>query len=319
MSNKSIYIQTTKFGTTLDQKAATIIRHYEARHELGTALVISSDSSLSGLLKKHWKKLIQEVKVQRDKSDGDAAESLRLTNKIIRMQTGHSYHATDEPDFRVVDPKNLSRNDLSGFKTIYIMVVLTQPVLTSLVSKLPNEAMIVSEDPQPFGDIAIRSKTVLDDLANEAWTRLADFLKNNQVKLSLLSGPNPNRSEHINDALDTLLDSSLSNKFLALVSDYRAAALLAAPIIQTNAHKREHQTVGVLARQVQTFSGHFYSHNNLGGDGIDPTFFLNDNKKAANRAKVHALIEQIDHHRKAGRHNLAKAIHHHHQPKTTPA
>ena len=312
MSNNSTYIQTTKFGTTLDQQAATIIRHYEARHELGTALVISSDASLSELLKKHWKKLIQEVKVQRDKSDGDAAEALRLTNKIIRMQTGHSYHATDEPDFRVIDPKNLSRNDLSGFKTIYIMAELTQPILTSLVEKLPNEAMIVSENPQPFGDIAIRPKTVLDELADEAWTRLADFLEENQVKLSLLVGPNPNRSEHINDALDTLLDSSLSNKFLGFVADYRAAALLAAPIAQTNAHKRQHQTVGVLARQVQTFSGHFYSHNNLSGDGIDPTFFLNDNKKAVSRAKVHTLIEQIDHHKKAGRHHLAKALHHHH-------
>ncbi len=319
MSNHSIYTQTLKFGATLNQKAATIIRHYETRHELGTSLVISSNDSLSELLKKHWRKLIQEVKTLRDQSEGDASEALRLTNKIIRMQSGHSHHATEEPDFRVVDPNNLSRNDLSGFKTIYILDGLEQSVLAKFTDKLSGVVMMVSDKPLPFGEIPTKPKSVLDALANESWIRLTDFLKKYQVNLQLLSGPNPNRSEHINDALDTLLDSSLANTFLGLVADYREAALIAAPSVQDNAHKREHQTVGVLARQVQTFSGHFYSHNNLGGDGIDPTFFLNDNKKAANRAKVHALIEQIDHHRKAGRHNLAKAVHHHHQPKTTPA
>lgn len=273
---KNIYWQTINFKGSRDAQAALVARHFEARFGLGLGLVISEHvPELTESLTRYWSRIARELQTQRD-ATADADEKLILTNKIIRLQSVQIRNHSSEAGLMVIKPEGLSsRGGNKSPRTIYLLDTPNDKTLKQyLLSQSVPMLLVGTQLPEAIAKLT-SPKSLLDKQVIVAWEDLTNFIKSRGIDLAKLAHPNPERSEHIDETLEYLLDEHVATEFLQLYATFRNRARKAAPLEWTHLVDRQQQTVAVLARQVHSFASPVIGQQ-FDLDNDDPSFFLND-------------------------------------------
>jgi hypothetical protein len=265
--------------------ASDIVKHWQGRHELGSALIICSNpAELQPRLSRCWKSLTQEIQAKRDNTTA-TDQLLRYTHQIGNMQQiEFGYRINNQSSTPTVDCVTIS--DLQALsETSYFSVYVTNKIDRSeaarIVTALPNESLITCYRPfhQAFNALSLLPKASLETEFLQQWQTIQDFLTSKNILLEKLSQPSPYRTDYINYSLDTLLADSAAATLLQLAARFRSLRRLAQPSSTTAAQNRLYDTLIVLARYIQAWSPGINEYFRASIE--DPMFFNDTAKKFA--------------------------------------
>lgn len=289
----------------LELQVAEIMQHFEKRHELGSAVILTDNPTATfKLAEKYWQRLTRQAQKHRE-AKSSAEDILEITRTISRMQRV-TFSAKDpslEPDAKlyVLSPDAFATLPAHCF-TFYCLTALPElPVLKLLAV----DALIVS-----FGEKTERSgvhnKTVLEERVLTEEAALAKWLSSHSIELSQL----PDDIEKANEALDILLSSNnLQVDFLHRTKLYLHTVQLAQPMQLSLAQQTRLKSLQQLEHHVRVLSPAFLSDHILDSQS-DDSFLLRDlsEKKLLT---LDALKSFIATQYKLGRTHLASALERH--------
>lgn len=284
--------------------ASVIIDNWQTRHLHSKALFITSNYEiLIKHMQKRWLSLLQSLQTERTQTV-DADRLLTLTYTITRMQ--QMQMSTSAPSeypgghLWSIAPAALFETELPRTcKTIYIGSKLTVEELERLLQLVPPHTVIT--DYTSAHTWHLTDKTQLEEKVYNAWQELASFLKANDISLSHLT-QTKNNIDHIDDALDTLLNHSSS--FLRHARQFQEAFHMAQPLKLTHTQMQEYELVNLLARRVTMLTPGLVHHSFIRPD--NDTFSLYDFlPQVYSRESLTATVQR---HISAGRLQLAKAL-----------
>jgi hypothetical protein len=254
-------------------QAVNIAAHVAERLALGTAVVITKETTGMTLsLTKAWQRNIQTIKQKRDATT-DTDEKLRLTHRIIKLQ---SVHIGTSPHCRILVCSPTMAQLPSDTKSVYLADVTSTDTLPKLIDTASSSLVIGSLSESTIRRLALQPKTQLDARADEAWDALIHFLKAHSISLAKLSGPHEQRFSYINSALESLLDETTARQFISLMNDFHMLAKQAMPLNWDHTKIRQQQTLAVLAAQVATYTAGITTVSLA--DNEDPIFYLSDQR-----------------------------------------
>lgn len=279
-----------------------IMRHFQARYELGTAVLVVEDSKKAlKLVAKRWKKLTQQLQQQREEKVS-AEDILHITRTISRMQRVKFTNETPTVDpgasFYVMSVKELDSLPAHCY-TLYSLQKLPNE---TLLAKLAPEALIV-----PYGEkiklTNVYEKDILDEQVQTVEAKLVSWLKLHRIDIEELA----DNLETANEALDTLLSSSkLQNEFLAQTKEYLHTIQLASPLKLSTLQQVRLHSIEQLEKHVRVLSPAFLSDHVI-DSGNDDSFLLRE-LSTQRILSVDALKEFIAKQYQLGRTHLAAAL-----------
>lgn len=279
-----------------------IMRHWQARYELGTAVLLAKDSSLAlKQVQKQWKKLTQQLQQQREEKVS-AEDILQITRTISRMQ--RVKFTTEDPlqnpnaTFYILTDKQPNALPAHCF-TLYDLQ--TQPE-ESLLSALAPEALVVSYgkkiDLKNFYE-----KEVLEEQVQTVESGLVSWLKSYKIDIDLLVDD----LEKANEALDTLLSSSkLQNEFLTHTKEFLHTIQLASPLKLSATQQYRLKSIEQLEKHVRVLSPAFLSDHVI--DSASDDSFLLRELSSQHILSIEALKKFITKQYTLGRNHLAAAL-----------
>lgn len=299
-----IYIENQKMPASDTLFASVIIDNWQTRHLHSKALFLTPKNELLiKYMQKRWLSLLQSLQQERSQTI-DADHLLTLTYTITRMQQMQisSDSPSDYPAAHLwsVSPATLFDTELPRTcKTIYVGAKLTEDEQEHLLSLVPPHALIT--DYTASHDWNLTDKTQLEDKVHNAWEELIVFLRSNDISITQLT-LDKNNIDHIDDALDTLLNQSSS--FLRHARQFQEAFHLAQPLKLTHAQLQEYELINLLARRVTMLTPGLIHHSFIKPE--NDTFSLYDFlPQIYSRESLSATVKR---HLSAKRFRLAKAL-----------
>lgn len=287
---------------TLEVKVSEVMKHWQTRYELGSALLLSEDPEAAlKLIEKQWRKLSRQLQSSRVTKVG-ADDILTVTRTISRMQ--RVKFSTEDPElnpdakFFIMDPKQLSTLPAHCY-TLYNFSQLPEPTLLKL---LPTDSLIVSysEKIQLSG---IYEKSVLEEQILTEEALLTRWLEHHHIVIDELK----NNIEKANEALDTLLSSSnLQSNFLHKTGAFLNLVQLAQPVTLSETQQLRLEALSQLEHHVRVLSPAFLSDHIVDSQN-DDSFLLRD-PETGKILTLESLRQFIAAQYSAGRINLAKAL-----------
>lgn len=287
-----------------------IAKHLKFRQHLGKTIVICDrPSTLMGTARKQWLRLARQVQNERAGTI-NAERILRLTNTITHMhrmnfvaktpmqaQNAHVYFVRPQDINDLILPVNTY--------SFYISCQVDTDLLNQCIEQLPSNAMVVDfTGTLKDNNAALLPKSKLESQIADCWKNVETFLMTHKINIQQLANRNSQQIEAINDALDVLLD--VDYHFLQLASTFQHQVELAQPLALSIDLQRQYDVLMLLAHRVQTLNPSAFSTrftHNL----TDDTFFLHDIGLDFEE-DILPLYETIEHHKKAGRNRLARAL-----------
>lgn len=285
--------------------ASNIVQHWQTRHLYGKALIISpSPVVIAKLVRKQWLSLLQSLQHERSQTI-DADQLLQLTHSITRMQqmvvTIDAPHEFPAAHIWCITPEQLLKSELPrACQSIYIGTPLTTQLKEHLYEILPAHSLVTDYAQNDPWNLA--NKSILDDKVHHAWDELKTFLSQHDIDIKLLTTESEN-IDHIDDALDSLLDSSSS--FLRHARHFQEALHLAQPLALDFKLKEQYELANMLARRVAMLTPGMLHHSFIQTE--NDTFSLYD-VASSQRHTRESLTTMITRHLAAGRKNLARAL-----------
>ena len=303
MTQNVHYIEWEKGNNkTLEASITNVMKHWQTRYELGTAILLTEDTALAKkLAEKQWRKLSRQLQVKREASS-NAQELLTATRTISRMQRVKfsNFDPMDDPDakFYVISLTQLQSLPLHCF-TLYC---LTQLPDNKVIKLLPSESLIVAYG-QEHERQGLYSKSVLVEKILTQEAAVIKWLVENHIEIDLLS----TELEKANEALDTLLSSSvLQTEFLRNAELYLRLVQLAQPIALTEERQQRLAAVQQLEHHVRVLSPAFLS-DHIVDTKNDDSFLLRD-PQTGKTLTLQTLRSFIQTQKNAGRTHLALAL-----------
>ncbi len=301
---KHLYIENRSMPTSDALFASVIIKHWQSRHLHSKALFINANSKLLiKYMQKRWVSLMQSLQQERAQTI-DADKLLTLTFTITRMQqmlisssspseypAAHLWSIAPEAIFETELPRTC--------KTVYIGTELTREEQDHLIGLLPPHTVIT--DFTVAHTWPLTDKAELEEKVYNAWEELTTFLQHHNISISQLTQTKEN-IDHIDDALDTLLDNSSS--FLRHTRQFQEAFHLAQPLELTHSQMQEYELMNLLARRVTMLTPGLIHHSFIKPE--NDTFSLYDFLPQIYSRD--SLSDTIQRHVTAGRMRLAKAL-----------
>ncbi|MGD8374196.1 MAG: hypothetical protein PVI21_05085 [Candidatus Woesebacteria bacterium] len=302
------YFESLKISNKLLCKE--IANHLKFRQHLGKAIVVcETPSTLLGTTRKQWLKLARSVQNERSATI-NAERLLRLTNAITHMHKMQFIAKTpmqsQNAHVYFIDPKDLEEAILPvNTYSFYITCPINKELLNHCIEQLPSNAMIVDfSNSITDHSETLKPKSKLESQVFKYWSEVETFLDRHKVDITKLTNRNNQQIEAINDALDTLLDADYH--FLQLASAFQHQVELAQPLLLDPEMQRQYDVLMLLAHRVQTLSPSSlaakFTHNLN-----DDAFFLHDISLEFEEDLL-PIYETIEHHKKAGRNRLARAL-----------
>jgi hypothetical protein len=292
-----------------DSIAADMMRHLHARQHLGKAVIVC-DQPLPVLAaaRKQWLKLTRTIQKQRS-STLNADKILKYTHTITHMQHMRFTHKTplDDPEADVyfIEPGECEIMPAHCY-TIYMITGLGSKAIRPLIEQIPVESLIVDyERTISWATYGLQSKVSLEEQVNTEWRQVCQFMGNNHIPVESLLQAERHDIEILDDALDTLL--ATSHQFLRIANEFQRTLELARPLRITQAQRKQHDTVMLLAYRVQALSPGAFTQRFLETYNEDDTFFLYDLGREQTTASL-PRRELIDQQLRAGRLHLAEAL-----------
>jgi hypothetical protein len=303
MTENTRYIEWRKNkNSSPEALIAEIMKHWELRYELGTAVLLVDDSTtMHKLAEKQWKKLTRQAQKERELQNS-AEDILQITRTISRMQRVNfsSKDPSENPDAKFYV---LSEAD---FKTLpghcYTLYATTKLPDTSTLKLLPADSLIVAYQTETV--VAdIHPKSVIEERLLSEESALIEWLAKHAIQIDVLKQD----VEKANEALDTLLSSnSLQSEFLHKTKLYLHLVQLAQPVRFTEQQQEQLAGLKQLEHHVRVLSPAFLSDHIIDNQS-DESFLLRD--PATGKTLTHeALRSFIASEQKAGRLHLAKAL-----------
>ena len=290
-----------------DSIAADMMRHLHTRQHLGKALVICEHPVVVlSAARKQWLKIARSLQKQRA-STLNADKILKYTHTITHMQhlhfTAKSPLEDPEADVYFTTLANLQAVPLHCF-SIYLTVQLQPAQVAYLVAHLPAEALLVDyEQATPWETLGLLPKRTLEEHVTAQWQHMKQFLVSCNIDVQQLMDSNIHNVEAMDDALDTLLNTS--HQFLQHATEFQRALELARPLRTTKAARQQYDTLSLLAHRVQALTSNAFTQQFLETYNEDDTFFLYDHIQALAVPTIQAIINR---HEQANRHTLAQAL-----------
>jgi hypothetical protein len=287
---------------TLEAKASEVMKHWQTRYELGSALLLCEDPETTlKLLEKQWRKLSRQLQSNRETKVG-ADDILTVTRTISRMQ--RVKFSTEDPEvnpdakFYVVTPKELSILPAHCY-TLYNFSKLPE---VSLLKLLPADSLVVSysEETTLAG---IYEKSVLEERILTEESKLISWLEKQHIVLDDLK----ENIEKANEALDTLLSSNnLQSEFLHRTGGFLNLVQLAQPVLLSPAQELRLTALSQLEHHVRVLSPAFLSDHIVDSQS-DDSFLLRD-PETGKVLTLETLRNFITAQYQAGRNHLATAL-----------
>lgn len=303
MIQSAHYIQWQKNKhRTLDEQIAEVMKHWESRYELGTALILCDKPAAAlKLVQKQWRKLTIQAQKTRE-SNVTAEEILDTTRIISRMQRikFSSKSPADTPDaaLYIASPAELAAFPSRCF-TLYSLTTL--PDIASL-ALLPPEALVVAYQ-EPCELKGFYNKSVVEERVQTEEAALLKWLEQHHIDLKTLSGD----MEKTNEALDTLLSSnSLQSEFLHKTQLFLHILQLACPLRLSETQQKHLNSLKRLEKHVRILSPSFLSDHILDSSS-DDSFLLRE-LSTKNILTLEALKSFISSQHRLGRTHLASAL-----------
>jgi len=299
------YLETKRPPKTDTALASSIVQHWQTRHLYGKALIISaSPAVIAKLVRKQWLSSLQSLQHERSQTI-DADQLLQLTHSITRMQqmvvTIDAPHEFPAAHIWCITPEQLLKSELPrSCQSVYIGASITPELKEYLYNILPAHSLVTDyAQNEPW---KLASKSILDDKVHNAWEELLTFFSQHKIDIRLLSVESPN-IDHIDDALDALLDSSSS--FLRHARHFQEALHLAQPLQPDFKLKEQYELANMLARRVAMLTPGMLHHSFIQSE--NDTFSLYD-AVPSQRHTRESLTAMITRHLESGRKNLAQAL-----------
>lgn len=261
--------------------AADIARHLQYRQYLGSSLIICENpNALLSATRKQWFKGSRILQRQRA-STLNTEEILRLTHAIMHMQNMRfvARMPREEPDADVffIYPEQMGALPLNCF-SLYVTTEVPTPILKEFCSRLITDALVINYLPQVNAEaLAAKPKVMLEERVLSEWKQLCAFLAKHRIYPARLVEGNALQFAAMDEALDTLLDTS--SEFLREAANFQHSINLAQPFADiTSEQCKMFEAVTRLAHRVQALTPGNFNHylmSNFGDHGAD-TFFLRD-------------------------------------------
>jgi hypothetical protein len=293
-----------------DSLVADMTRHLHTREYLGNALIVCDQPTVTlSAARKQWLKLSRVIQKQRA-STLNADKILKYTHAIAHMQ--HLQFSAKDPledpdgavyflrpeQVRVLPPQCFS---------VYVTAPIKPEAIDGILAQLPDSALIVDYTHSTWKQYGLVPKQTLEDKVAEEWQQVAAFLALNEIDINSLSTGTIQDIEAMDDALDTLL--GISHPFLQVANNFQRALETSRPIRLNKDIRRQYDAFSLLAHRVQALSLESFTQRFLETYNEDDTFFLYNTTKGIPMRPAEGLTEVINYHLRAGRTNLAKALH----------
>lgn len=302
-----------------DSMAADIMRHLHARQHLGKVAVICTQPIVMlSACRKQWLKLARTVQRQRS-GTLNADKILKYTHTIARMQKMDFTCRTplQQPDCDVycLTPEQAAQLPPQCL-SIYLTAPVTDAVAASIAKQISGDSLVVDYvHTTPWETYAMAPKSILEERVATEWQRIKTFFNGRGIDPAKLNNGQVQDVDAMDDALDTLLNSS--HQFLEIANSFHHSLELARPL-HINKHIRlQYDSLALLAHRVQALSPGAFTQRFLETYNEDDTFFLYDSAKDRLAAVGESLVEAVIRHRQAGRHSLANALILHRSAKQT--
>lgn len=302
MTHTSRYIQWQTTNFSLNSAISDAVTHWQARYELGTALLLTEDPTMTlRLAQKQWRKLTRQLQQERTKKT-DAEDILSTTRTISRMQRV-KFSAKDplqNPDanFYIINPKSLNTLPTNCF-TLYSFTTLpAEPVIALLA---PDALVVAYKEQMPPKNLI--SKSVLEEHVLSVEAELLSWLEKHHIDIEIINTD----IEKANEALDTILGSTaLQAEFLSKTKLFLHTIQLASPLKMSSSQKERLETLEQLEKHVRVLSPAYLSDHILDSQN-DDSFLLRDLSKK-NILTISALRDFIANQYKLGHTHLAHAL-----------
>ena len=298
------FIQWQKFkNRSVDDQLSEIIKHWESRYELGTAMLICDDPKVAAkYISKQWRKLTQQAQKVRE-TKNSAEDILRITRTISRMQrvkfSVSSPDVNQHANFYVT-----THESMKVFPTNCYTLYVLGPVLKTIdFMKLAPGALVVAYQEKVDNLAGMLPKSILGEQLQVEEESLVSWLKEKDINLDALEDD----MDQTNEALDMLLSQSrLQEEFLYKTKYYLFSLNIAQPITLDSAQQRRLRSLLQLEHHIKILSPTYVSDRLLDSSSED-SFLLRDilNIKAISES---ADKEVAAKQRLKGRNNLAGAI-----------
>lgn len=288
--------------------AADVSRHLHARQYLGKAIILCDQPvTMLSAVRKQWLKLARVIQKQRA-ATLNADKILKYTHAITHMQnmdfTSKSPNERPGADVYVLDNKTDQLPPQCW--SAYICAKVGDGLW--LANQMPAEALIIDYDQSTdWQTLGLEPKKALEQRVKQEWNQAYDFLHSHDINIDNFYDGQRQNVDAIDDALDTLL--AVSHKFLSVANEFQRTLELARPIRLSKETRMQYDNLILLAHRVQALGHSPFTQRFIEIYNEDDTFFLHDRGKSLlNDILGQNLIATLEHHRKAGRYNLAKAL-----------
>ncbi len=287
---------------TLEAKTSEVMKHWQTRYELGSALLLCEQPEATlKLIEKQWNKLSRQLQSSRQTKIG-ADDILAVTRTISRMQ--RVKFSAEDPELNP-DAKFyvITANDLSTLPAhCYTLYNFSKLPEVSLLKLLPADALVVSYS-EKVALTGIYEKSVLEERILTEESKLTSWLEKQHIVLDDLK----DSIEKANEALDTLLSSNnLQSEFLHKTSGFLNLVQLAQPVVLSPTQHLRLAALSQLEHHVRVLSPAFLSDHIVDSQN-DDSFLLRD-PATGKVLTLDALRNFITAQYHAGRTNLAKAL-----------
>ncbi len=297
------YIQWQNTSKNIESRVAEIMKHWELRFELGTAMLLCNDPEVTlKLVEKNWRKLCRQLQSSRS-VNSQANDILELTRTISRMQRVKftTQPPENEPNatFYVGSASDTSSVPAHCF-TLYTTEELPSEEFLSLLSP---ESLVVAPKHLKKDILGFDSKNVLEEKLLKDESNLVNWLRAKAILLDDLQSD----VEKSNEALDTILSSaSLQSEFISKSQLFLHTLQLAQPLKLTESQQERLSTLKTLEQHVRVLSPAFLSDHIINSQDED-SFLLKD-PASGRTLTLDSLRQFIADQYSAGRINLAKAL-----------
>jgi hypothetical protein len=285
------------------EQAVSIIKHWQNRYELGTAVILCKDpEAVLKTIKKQWNKQARQLQSTRETTH-HANEILEITKTISRMQrikfSTELPERNPEANFYVLDAKNVTSLPAKCY-TLYAPEGLPEK---ELLNKLAPEALVVAYGPVKDVPANLYAKLSVEQEAKNSEKDLVDWLKTHKIDITRLDED----MENCNDALDTILSSSrLCSEFIHKTQTLSHTINLAQPFKLSSSQLQNLKSIERLEQYVKLLSP-VHNSKQVATDHSEDSFLLRD-LTTIKLLTLESLKQFVVEQYRVGRNNLAKAL-----------
>lgn len=301
------YIQWQHNATnSLDGKVAEIMKHWQNRYELGSAVLLtdSPTTALKNVIKQ-WRKMSRQLQAVRETKQS-AEEILEITRTISRMQRVKftTKDPSDDPDatFYLLKPDQIETLPAHCY-TLYSLAPEVSPMV---LDGLAADALLVLYQTKQPSLSHLKEKANLEHRLQLEEKDILGWLEKQGIVIANLQ----DNLDATNEALDTLLSSGkLQAEFLHKIRLFLHTLQLAQPLTLDSEQAENIESLKQLEKHVRVLSSGYLTDHII-DTSSDDSFLLRESA-TGRQYGFNSLKEFIAEQYTAGRTHLAAALEQH--------